>query len=133
MQEVKVAELPVKPEAYSDEITLSYRYTLPDHKQILTDFYSARLKSSLNSDILLSLVAHVYFEDEVEAAQIYNEFQQRFTEQYGLPNGSYGSLVWNGGTEYAGNMEIRLFLNDNKKGFSVNYLSTEVSLKKQTP
>lgn len=129
MKEIPAREAPAKPLDYSDDLSITYQFELSGGRRLLVDYYSQQLKDFTNSkgsnDALASVVAHVYLEDEVETALLYNELQARFSEQFGLPDGSYGAQIWKGSSRFTESMEARLSLGDDKKSVILNLVDTK--------
>lgn len=130
MKEIPLREAPAKPLNYSDDLSVTFQFELSGGRKLLVDYYSQQLKDFTNSkgnnDALASVVAHVYLEDEVETALLYNELQAHFTEQFGLPNGSYGAQIWSGSSRFTESMEARLSLGDDKKSVILNLVDTKL-------
>jgi len=107
---------------HEDELGLSYRIPLNDKEEMLIDYHSDNLQTELSSNRLASIVANVLLIDEIRTAKLYNEVQVLFNERYGVANGSYGDLRWEGLTRHLTPMEIILRMDDSKKGLTLNFV-----------
>ncbi|MFK7923005.1 MAG: hypothetical protein AB8H47_13665 [Bacteroidia bacterium] len=110
---------------HEDEFGLGYEINLSPQSVLLLDYYSGRDQTS--KDRLVSIVADLILQDEVETAKVYGELEDYLNESYGLSDGSYGQQVWTGYTPFTNNMEVRLVLNENKRQIGLNFIDLQTS------
>ncbi|GAB4416750.1 MAG: hypothetical protein OHK0039_26360 [Bacteroidia bacterium] len=124
MEAVLENEMPEQP-VYEDPMGYSFKFTLSPGYLMLVDYFSDFLKRESPARKLSSIVANIYLYDEVETAKIYNEIQAFFNMRYGVATGSYGDYLWQSSNAFTHSMEIRLKLNDDKKGIKLNFVDTD--------
>ncbi|MEM7373556.1 MAG: hypothetical protein AAF587_33330 [Bacteroidota bacterium] len=116
--------------SHQDKLGLTYQIELENEgSAMIIDYYSDNLKTDKESNRLTSIVAKVLLPDEVEAAKLYNEVQSYFNNRYGLSSGKYGAFEWESSNSFTSSIEVRLKLNEDKKGISLNFIDTESRLK----
>lgn len=111
--------------SHQDKLGISYNIPLEEDFTLLVDYYSDNLKTDKESNRLTSIVANILLQDEVEAAKLYNEVQKHFTNRFGLASGQYGDYQWGSSNPYTSSIEVRLRLNDDKQGITLNFIDTE--------
>lgn len=111
--------------SHQDKLGLTYEIDLLGEHTLLIDYYSDNLKTDKESNRLASIIANILLEDEVEAAKLYNEVQRSFNNRYGLAAGQYGDFRWESSNSFTSSIEVRLKLNDDKKGITLNFIDTE--------
>lgn len=109
---------------HDDLLGLTYFYPLPDSQQLFLEYYSGLPESGLRGDSLRAIIANVFLQDEMIAAELYREIQNHFKMKLGLSQGDYGADIWEGETPY-GRMEVHLRFNEGGKGLSVNFVEIE--------
>lgn len=115
--------------SHQDKLGLTYQIDLErEGYTMIIDYYTDNLKTDKESNRLTSIVAKVLLSDEVEAAKLYNEVQSYFNNRYGLSSGKYGAFEWEGSNPFTSSIEVRLKLNEDKKGISLNFIDTESRL-----
>lgn len=122
MSTVKGLESPFKVQ-HEDEFGLGYEIFLDEQSVLLLDYYSSRSQAA--DDRLVSIVADLILQDEVETARVYGELESYLNERYGLSDGSYGQQIWTGFTSFTNNMEVRLVLNENKRQIGLNFIDLQ--------
>lgn len=122
MSSVKGVESPFRPQ-HEDEFGLGYEIYLDEQSVLLLDYYNGRDKD--NQDRLVSIVADLILQDEVETARMYDELEAYLSERYGLSDGSYEKQIWSGYTTFTNNMEVRLVLNENKRQIGLNFIDLQ--------
>jgi hypothetical protein len=111
---------------HEDKLGLTYEIPLGETRKILVDYFSDNLKTERETNRLASIIANILLADEVETAKLYNEIQQVFSKKYRLASGLYGNYQWQSGNRYTSSIEVRLQLNDDKKGLTLSFIDTEV-------
>ena len=111
---------------HEDKLGLTYEIPLGETRKMLVDYFSDNLKTERETNRLASIIANILLEDEVEAAKLYNEIQQVFSSKYRLASGLYGNYQWQSSNRYTSSIEVRLQLNDDKKGLTLSFIDTEV-------
>ena len=111
--------------SHQDKLGISYSIPLDDEFQLLVDYYSDNLKTDKESNRLTSIVANILLQDEVEAAKLYSEVQIHFDQRFGLASGQYGDHQWGSSNPFTSSIEVRLRLNDDKQGITLNFIDTE--------
>ncbi|MEL7531145.1 MAG: hypothetical protein AAFN10_07565, partial [Bacteroidota bacterium] len=124
MTSIKGLESPFRPQ-HEDEFGLGYEIYLDEQSVLLLDYYSGREQG--NRDRLVSIVADLILQDEVETARIYAELEAYLNERYGLSDGSYEKQIWSGYTSFTNNMEVRLVLNENKRQIGLNFIDLQTT------
>lgn len=119
LEEVKKYEK-VSPR-HDDLIGLTYYYPLADSQQLFLEYYSGLPESGLRGDSLKAIIANVFLQDEMVAAELYREIQNHFKTKMGLSLGDYGEDVWEGETRY-GQMEVHLKFSEGGRGISINFV-----------
>ncbi|MEM6348232.1 MAG: hypothetical protein AAF927_30405 [Bacteroidota bacterium] len=122
MATVKGLETPFRPQ-HDDGYGLGYEIFLNEQSVLLLDYYSGQ--ASYNQDRLVSIVADLILQDEVETARMYAELEDYLNERYGLSDGSYEKQIWKGYTAFTNNMEVRLVLNENKRQIGINFIDLQ--------
>lgn len=121
LEAVKKAEK--SPPRHDDLLGLTYYYPLPDSQQLFLEYYSGLPESGLRGDSVKAIVANVFLQDEMVAAELYREIQQHFKSRMGFSLGDYGQDVWVGETA-TGRMEVHLAFNKAGKGLSINFVES---------
>lgn len=124
IQEVRSLAAPVLPH-YQDRYGLSFSHEIQPGVTLKTDYYSDNLITGLESNKIASIVAQVELSNEVETARLYQEIKDFFDAKYNLAIGNYGDYLWSSATRDFGVMEIRLRLDDSKKGIVINFVDTQ--------
>lgn len=130
IQEVRSLAAPVLPH-YQDRYGLSFSHELQPGVTLKTDYYSDNLITGLETNKIASIVAHVELDNEVETARLYQEIRDFFDSKYNLAIGSYGDYIWSSATRDFGVMEIRLRLDDSKRGIVINFVDTQAGTKNE--
>ena len=124
IREVLAQEAPHQPE-HRDKLGLTYHFDLADSARLLIDYYTDNLKTERESNRLTSILANLKVGDEVETARLYDEVQAHLSRHYGLAGGAYGRFEWRISAPDLSSMEVRLLLDDNKQGITLNYIDTQ--------
>lgn len=124
IQEVRSLAAPVLPH-YQDRYGLSFSHEIQPGVSLKTDYYSDNLITGLESNKIASIVAQINLSNEVETARLYQEIKDFFDKKYNLAIGSYGDYLWSSATRDFGVMEIRLRLDDSKRGIVINFVDTQ--------
>lgn len=110
---------------HQDELGFSYEIPLSESVTLLLDYYSDQANSQFPQERITSIVADVLMKEEFETANLYEDIATYFNEQYGVADGGYGQLVWNGYTPFTNNLEVRLILNENKTQITINFVDLQ--------
>ena len=110
---------------HQDKLGLSYEFLLEKEIRMFVDYYSDNLKGGQPNNRIISIVANIRMEDEVETARLYNEMESYLNLKYGVANGGYGGFTWNAFTLHTNNMEVRLKLNDDKRSITLNFIDIQ--------
>ncbi|MEL6676782.1 MAG: hypothetical protein AAFR61_31525 [Bacteroidota bacterium] len=126
LDQARQIELPHTPR-HADLYGLNYAYDLGENASVLIDYFPERAKYGYQRDRVVSIVANVLMPNEVETVRLYNEIQDYFNQKptYGLPNGSFGDQVWNGSNRFISSMEVRLRIDEDKKGLTINFIDLQ--------
>lgn len=117
-------EAPNKPQ-HNDKLGLMYEYELSPSCKMIIDYYTDNLTSDSRTDKISSIVANILLNDEVETSRMFSEILEHFNHYYGISSGVYGNYSWETATKYTTNMEVRLILDDSKKGITINYIDIQ--------
>ncbi len=130
LQIAKSLTAPIQPK-FQDRYGLSFEYELSPAGRLSVDYYSDNLITGMETNRIASIVAHVILDQEVETARLYQEIRAYFNEKYNLASGSYGDYVWSSATNDFGIMEVRLRLNDSKRGIVINFVDVQAGTKNE--
>lgn len=116
---------------YQDRYGLSYEHELSPEGQLKTDYYTDNLISGMETNKIASIVAQISLENEVETARLYQEIKEHFDTRYNLATGVYGDYLWSTATRDFGVMEVRLRLDDSKRGIVVNFVDPQAGTRNE--
>ncbi|MFN0203440.1 MAG: hypothetical protein ACKVTZ_18075 [Bacteroidia bacterium] len=111
------AEMPPKHE---DWLGLVYAYQVEKNCQMQVEYYADNVQTGRKSNRLQAIIANIELQDEIEAANLYEEMQEFLIQKYGATSGNFGNLRWE---DPLLNLEILLKLHPNKKGITLNFLT----------
>ncbi len=117
--EIRSAE--PQPPKHEDLLGLSYEYDLSGEKKLFVEYYTGQPTAGLAGDTVTSIVSNVLLHDPIEAAALYQEIHQHFTQTYGLALGRYGDDVWQGELP-TGKIAIHLKLDDQLHAVTLNFI-----------
>ena len=106
---------------------MKYEFDLDNDRTVHVDYFPQRMKMGETSDRISSIVANVILPSEVETARLYGEIQIHFDKLYekASASGAYGNYTWNCSKTYISSMEVRLNLDEDKKGITINFIDTQ--------
>lgn len=122
----QVPKIEVADPKHEDKLGLTYEVDLGKERKMLLDYFSDNLKTERESNRLASIIANILLEDEVEAAKLYNEIQLVCNNRYRLASGVYGNYLWQSSNDFTSSIEVRLKLNEDKKGLTISFIDTEI-------
>ncbi len=132
IQDVRSNAAPLQPR-YQDRYGLSFEYGLEPAGKLVVDFFADNLITGLESNRIASIVAEIQLNDEVEAARLYQDIREYLTRRYNMGTGVYGDFSWSSATRDFGNMEVRLRLDESKRGIVINFVDTQAGKHAETP
>ena len=126
-------EQPIEP-AHRDDFGLKYEFDLDMGRTLHVDYFPQRMKMGETSERISSIVANVLLPTEVETARLYGEIQTHFDKLYekASASGAYGNYTWNCSKTYISSMEVRLNLDEDKKGITINFIDTQTGFIQDT-
>lgn len=123
IQLVRNLSAPLLPR-YEDRYGLSFEYKLKPEGELTVDYYSDNLISGIEANKIASIVAQITLDNEVETARLYQEMREYFSRQYSMAMGNYGDYVWSTATRDFRISEVRLRLDESKRGIVLNFVDT---------
>ncbi|MDX1905722.1 MAG: hypothetical protein SF053_01720 [Bacteroidia bacterium] len=131
LSRVLEAEQPRTP-AHHDKIGIFYLIPLSGNGSLELEYYADYLRTGRPSDRVVSIVANIVLEDEVETARLYGEILSWCSARYGVPGGVSGDYSWESPRRLNPDMEVRLRL-DSKKGITLNFIDTQPDTPAEAP
>ena len=125
IQEAKNREQPQDP-SYEDPLGVVYEYELGNNQELFVEYYQDNFNQEGQNNSIISIVANISMNGEVEADALYKECMDYFTRLYGLSSGTFGNYTWEDRTLSGTRMEIVLKLDGSKRGITINFIDKQV-------
>ena len=125
LQEAKNREQPQDP-SYEDPLGVVYEYSLEDNQELFVEYYLDNFNQEEQNNSIVSIIANISMQGEVEADALYKECMEYFTRRYGLSSGTFGNYTWEDRTQSGTRMEIILKLDGSKRGITINFIDKQV-------
>lgn len=130
IQDILTIASPLLPK-YQDRYGVSYEIKLVPSGSLRADYYTDNLISGMETNKIASIVAQVSLDNEVETARLYQEIKEYFDLRYNLPAGVYGDYLWSSATRDFGVIEVRLRLDDSKRGIVFNFVDPQAGTRNE--